>query len=317
MITIKAPFSFLFIVSLSCTVFSMIELKGFVPPQINEPALIYEYKRIHTAIAPFRRIDMSAITVTFFSEGRAGNRKYSLPEWGGGGAIGRNTVVVNVDTKPFLNHTSYQITVHELVHIAISRICDTIDIPRWFHEGLAMVLSAEVTDRENIVISKAIFSGSLMRLAAIDSVNGFSRFRAELAYSQSRAAALFLIDSYGMEIIPEIIRSVLQKGSFWEGFHDALQISQNELEALYIGYVMKKNGRFLWLLDYNLLWACMALLFLAGYAVTMMRVRQRRMILEMEDAMLMKGDQVSGEADEDGGDTEDVEYTEYDDDEKK
>ena len=277
---------FLLIITLIITLSSQVMLKGFVPHEINEGAILYEYKRIYKSLAPGERIDLSPLNVTFYTENMPTNENFSLPEWGGGGAIGKNDIVVCIDKKPFLNHSTYQITVHELVHIAINRVCQDIAIPRWFHEGLAMILSGEATTRENIVISKALFSGSLMQLRAIDSVNAFGRFRAELAYCQSRQSVLYLVDTYGIGVFGEIIKASKEKGSFWKGFHEMLQISEKELESLYYKYIMKHHGRFFWLVDYYLIWSGIVLLFLMGYVATLIRIRKKRKILEQEELQL-------------------------------
>ena len=274
---------FLFLIILIVTLSSQVMLKGFVPHEINEGAILYEYKRIYKTLAPGERIDLSPLNVTFYSGKYSSNENYSLPEWGGGGAIGKNDIIVCIDKKPFLNHSVYQITVHELVHIAINRICQDVAVPRWFHEGLAMILSGEATTRENIVVSKALFSGSLMQLKAIDSVNAFGRFRAELAYCQSRQAVLYLIDIYGIGVFREIIKASKETGSIWKGFEEVLEISERELELLYRNYIMKNHGRFFWLADYYLIWSGIVLLFLMGYVATLIRIRKKRKLLDQEE----------------------------------
>jgi len=69
---------------------------------------------------------------------------------GGGGAIGRDLIVVPIDFKPFLEQSFFQITVHELVHIVLGRGYPGLAIPRWFHEGVAMTLAGELTLQENV-----------------------------------------------------------------------------------------------------------------------------------------------------------------------
>ena len=276
---------------------SQVKLKGFVPPEIKESGIVYEYKRIYKTLAPKEQVDLSPLSITFYTEHWSSKEKYSLPEWGGGGAIGKDNIIVPIDKNPFLNHTIYQVTVHELVHIAINRICQDVAVPRWFHEGLAMILSGEATTRENIVISKALFSGSLMQLHSIDSVNAFSRFRAELAYCQSRQAVLYLIDTYGLEVVAEIIEASKQKKSFWSGFKEVLELSEKELQLLYQSYIMKNHGRLFWLVDYYLVWSGIVLLFLIGYVATVIRIRKKRKLLEQEEKLEdieFSGDTFSG-----------------------
>lgn len=258
---------------------AQIVLKGFVPRDINEAAVMYEYKKIWKTLSPSHRIDLSPISISFFSKKVAQKYAFTLPEWGGGGAIGKDRIVVHIDKKPFLDHNPYQTMVHELVHIAINRTCSGFHAPRWFHEGLAMALSGEVSERENIVISRALFTGSLMSLRAIDSVNSFSRFRAELAYCQSRQVIRYLIANYGIEIIPELIQAANRSGSFWQGYHNILRISEAELESYYRKFIMENHGRFFWLVDTYLVWGVMVLLFLTAYIFTVIRIRRKKRLM--------------------------------------
>ena len=50
---------------------------------------------------------------------------------------------------------------HELAHIAINRICDTVKIPRFFHEGVAMSLSGSITIDEQLTLSIALLNHNL------------------------------------------------------------------------------------------------------------------------------------------------------------
>lgn len=255
-------------------------LQGFVPPSITEATIIYEYKRIFHFFKPDDPIESSPITVIFISKSDNKQEHYSLPEWGGGGTIGSHKILMNMDKSPFLDHNLYQTLIHELVHLVINRICENIYIPRWFHEGVAMYLSCDITNRENLVISKALFSGSLMGLAAIDSVNSFGRFRAELAYCQSRQAVQYLIDTYGIEIIGEIISALNTESSFKQGFFKVLNITELEFESWYRKYIFQNHGKFSWLIDTYMLWFGLVILFIVGYIVTVIRVKKRKKMME-------------------------------------
>ncbi len=276
----KIVFTFLLTSVIVSSSFSIpIKLKGFVPLDIKESAIAYEYKRIYKTLAPSRHIDNSELNITFYTKKGSSGFTYSLPEWGGGGAIGKDNIVVCMDLKPFLNHTIYQITVHELVHIVINRICKDTFIPRWFHEGLAMILSGDPTTTENIVISKALFTGSIMPLSSIDSVNSFGQFRAELAYCQSRQAIRYLIDTYGIEVVPDIIEAANRHESFWKGFFDVLQVSEQEFESFYRKFIIQHHGKFFWLVDYYLIWGGIVILFIVGYIVSVLRKRKILLLL--------------------------------------
>jgi len=61
------------------------------------------------------------------------------------------------------------------------------------------------------------------------------------------------------------------------------QLSEKELQLLYQGHVMKSHGRLFWLVDYYLVWGGIVFLFLTGYVATLIRVRKKRKLLELEE----------------------------------
>ncbi len=258
-------------------------IQGFTPREIDRATIQFEYKRLYKILAPAGPIDTSRLTIIFYSKAVESNERYSLPEWGGGGAIGTEKIVVNIDKNPFLDHSPYQVTVHELAHIVINRISMGIAVPRWFHEGVAMLLSGEATEREQIVLSKALFAGSVMPLYSIDSVNSFGRFRAELAYCQSRQTVLFLIDTYGIEILAEVLEAAIEKGTFWGGFHDVLQVTPRELDLFARKFIYQNHGKYLWLVDEYLVWVVILFLFLLAYIITIFRIRAKKKRMEEEE----------------------------------
>ena len=112
-----------------------VTLEGFVPHGITAALASHEYRRIWITLAAAQRPERSPVQIQFLSK-KDIHATYLLPEWGGGGAIGRNHIVVALDGEPFFHNDYMQTTVHELTHIVINRICTTTIVPRWFHEGV-------------------------------------------------------------------------------------------------------------------------------------------------------------------------------------
>lgn len=243
-----------------------IELTGFVPPGIDAAFVNYEYRRLWKAIVPFRHPDTSGINILFFNTHGTVAEEGLLPEWGGGGAIGRDRIVVPIDRPEFLEMDLGRTLVHELAHIVLNRAApDRVYFPRWFHEGVAMALSGDLSEREKFALSKAMFSGSLMPLASVDSVNLFPQFRAELAYAQSRLAVEWLVSTYGVEVIGEIVEGSVKRGSFSGGLDETLKIGPREFESSARNYLLQTQGRFWWILDEYLVWALISLFALFSF----------------------------------------------------
>ena len=137
--------------------FGQLRFEGRVPAEINPLFMASEYTRIYRKVAPMQRPDRSPLRIIYYSKNDTSAKGIILPEWGGGGTIGGNLIVIPVDFKPFLQQNFTQITVHELVHAVLYRAYPGVNVPRWFHEGLAMMLSGELSFEENTVVSKAVF----------------------------------------------------------------------------------------------------------------------------------------------------------------
>ena len=253
----------------------ILQFEGIVPPDVDKIAMNAEYHRIYRVVAPGKRPDASPLKIVFYSEKSGAALSGLLPEWGGGGTIGANLIVIPTTFKPFLDQSFSQITRHELVHAVLARSYPGVDIPRWFHEGVAMTLSGEISFEENVIVSKAIFAGSRMELSWVDSVNGFGRNRADLAYARSHLAVQFLIEQYGIEIIAEILQASQRTGSFWKGMRAVLSISPQEFDFL-ASKDMSSRYRWAFLFaDYSALWVGIALLFLVATLAAIMRKRKK------------------------------------------
>ncbi|HUI92967.1 MAG TPA: hypothetical protein VLX68_12030 [Chitinivibrionales bacterium] len=279
--------SFLIILSIYITLaFSdQLEFEGAIPPDVNTAALTADYYRIYHLVAPRQRPDERPLRIVYYSEKSKENFDDVLPEWGGGGAIGGDLIVIPTKFKPFLDQSFSQITRHELVHAVLARAYPGVAIPRWFHEGVAMTLSGEIGFQENVVVSAAIFTGSLMPLSSIDSVNSYGRNRADLAYCQSHLAVLFLIDQCGIEVVPDLLIMARKTTSFWKGLHAVLGVTPNEFEALYRKDISSRFQLAFVFADYYAFWVAVALLFLVAAGVAIVRKQKKLAQMEREEAM--------------------------------
>jgi hypothetical protein len=267
---------------------AQIALEGSVPAGIGAPALVSEYYRIYRIVAPEKRPVKWPLRIIYFTKSHSHGTGFALPEWGGGGAIGDSLIIIPVDFKPLLEQSFPQITVHEIVHSVLSRAYPGLQIPRWFHEGAAMLLSGELSWEENATVSKAIFLGRLMPLASIDSVNSFKRGKADLAYSQSHLAALYLVDQYGMEVLPKILRAGRRSGNLYAGILEATGLNHREFEQAVVSYIASKYRLVFIVTDSYLWWGLIALLFIAGYIATKRRNRKRAAAMEEAERIEME-----------------------------
>lgn len=291
--------SFLFIlISIISSEADQLQFEGPVPPDVDKSVMTAEYYRLYRVLAPRQRPDARPVRIVYLGPKESAVQEYGLPEWGGGGAIGRDLIVVPTATKQFLDQALAQVTRHELVHIVLNRAYPSCAVPRWFHEGVAMTLSGELSLEENVIVSRAIFTNSLLPLSSIDSVNGFGRNRADLAYSQGHLAVLFLIDQYGLGVLSEVLISARKTGAFWKGMDAVLSITPQEFEQAARSYITARYKLVFLFADYPTFWVAIVFLFLVASGVAIVRKRRKLGLMERAEQQDTASGSGSGDTDD-------------------
>jgi hypothetical protein len=258
-------------------------LMGRVPSSITTDYLTPAYSRILRSVSPPGAIDTAPITIIYYS--RSDERKLGvrLPEWGGGGAIGRDTVIIPVDKSLAADMAIDRVTLHELVHIALERQYGRLRIPRWLHEGMAMTLSGELSFEEQAALSRAVFAHRLLPLDSIERVNRFDAYGAALAYSQSHLAVLFIIQTWGMDALPELLTTLRKTGTFDAALMAVFGLTPQEFERL-VNDAVTARYRYLFLIgDTWLYWLPGALLVVVGFIAVRLRKKKRLAQMELEE----------------------------------
>ena len=277
-----------------------IALAGRVPFGVTDSFVMNNYARIWKDVAPDVPIDKNRINIIYYS--RADQRKLGvrLPEWGGGGAIGSDTVIIPVDHAPLADMDLRRVTVHELVHISLDRAYGRLRLPRWFHEGLAMTLSGELLFEEQLTLSRAIFTKRLMPLDSVERVNRFDAYGADLAYSESHLAVAYLIDKYGLDGIPELLEATRTTGRFDQALLQVFGFTPEEFDRLVMTYIANRY-RFMFLVgDSYLFWLPAAALVVVAFVLVRIRNKKKRKRMEEEEARELleeaEEDKVNGDA---------------------
>jgi hypothetical protein len=286
------------------------DLQGAVPASITRGFLDSGYHRILSAIAPDRpAADTTPVSIIYYTRNDSRKLGVRLPEWGGGGAIGRDTIIVPVDKTPVADMTIDRVTLHELVHIALERSYGRLRLPRWFHEGVAMTLSGEISFEEQAAMSRAVFARRLLPLDTIENVNRFDGYVAAVAYSQSHLTVIFIIATYGMDAIPELLSTVRKTGTFDSALMAVFGLTPQEFERLVFDDIHKRY-RYLFLIgDTWLYWLAAALLAVVAFFAVRLRNKKRQAQMEQEESAVampplaevpMENDDEANELCEDG-----------------
>ncbi len=274
----------LILLFLSICLSAELQFEGPLPPHLDTISLNKEYRRIHALINPAQPVDSSPVIIRFYSRSDAKILGVRLPEWGGGGAIGKDTIIIPVDKNYAFFNTDFQrIAAHELVHIVLVRSYGILRVPRWFHEGLSMALSGEISFDESVILSRAILTSSLLHLDSIENLNRFDHWKAQLSYCQSHFAVSFLIDTYGYDLLPELLSATKRRRNFEAASLEVFGLSTREFEKL-LQIEIQKRYKYLFLIsDYSLFWVGGALLLIAGFIVTRIRNRSKSKQMELQE----------------------------------
>jgi hypothetical protein len=261
-----------------------IRFQGPIPSELNLQQLEMEYDRICKQIDSVFIQDSAPVIITFYKQADAQVWGIRLPEWGGGGALGFDSIFIPVDKKSAFHESDYfSIIVHELVHISLARSFGYLKIPRWFHEGIAMTLSGELSFEEQVLLSRAILTNSLIPLDSIERLNRFGSAKAQLAYCQSHFAVRFLLQTYGEDLLPELFKEVQRNRSFENACIELFGLNSKEFNVIVKKEIESKYRYAFFFNDETFFWFLILLLAILAFVVTWFRNKRKRRLLEIQD----------------------------------
>ena len=208
-------------------------------------------------------------------DGFTGSR---LPGWSQASTDYERSVII-LKSPTFSSVTEKELrrtVIHELTHFIIGATTLPYEVPRWFNEGLAVQMSGEEKFRSKIAISRALFTKSLIRLNEVEKILTFESERANLAYSESRAAVMFLIEKAGAGAVRSIIEKINSNQTFDAAFTEVTGMDPLEFEIEF-RKDMKERYRYYFLAaadDY--IWFLIPGLFILAYLAV--KLKNRRII---------------------------------------
>ncbi len=200
--------------------------------------------------------------------------KNTIPEWSRG--VTRPDIhLIILLTDQIKQNEFFSVVRHELVHAWMGSLYPGIQTPRWFDEGMAVLLSGERVSDNTTIISRAVLTGSLFSLDDVSQVLKFGRTKARLAYAESYTAMRFFVKYFGWKKFPVLFATLKQTRSFKKAVEAATGLSLYEFEDTFLDYA-KKNYRWQFLFDIDLyLWLALPVFVAVSFWWIKRRNRKR------------------------------------------
>jgi hypothetical protein len=172
------------------------------------------------------------ITVMLVSEDSPAARQ--SPSWVAGFADGDAGLIVIFPARtPSYPYDSMEALLHhEVTHVLVRRAAPGADVPRWFHEGLAMTLEHTWGLRDRSELALAVVGGE-QTLATLDADFRGSAATAARAYGVAGAFVRDLISRHGTEFPARLLVSMRSGARFDEAFSAATSLPLADAERLF------------------------------------------------------------------------------------
>lgn len=204
------------------------------------------------------------------------------PEWAIGLSLGdRQTVIVGRETQmPGGGQNELDKTfVHELAHVAVDIARDGQPVPRWFHEGFALMIAEEWTRQRRETLARAASTGSLISLAQLEGNFPAHHNLSSLAYAESFHFVRFLKDRHGLDSLRATMDRVRGGTEFDEAVEEATGESMAALESTWRTQLTDDTSWFALFRDDFAIFFGAVLIFIIGWVL-----RKRRLAASPDEA---------------------------------
>ena len=212
------------------------ELAFVAPPELEPVAASLRRLETERLVSVMRLLGLTdagpPITVMLAPEDSPVARRTA--SWVAGFANGDAGLIVILPARtPSYPYDSMEAVLHhEVTHVLVSRAAPGADIPRWFHEGLAMILEHTWSLRERSELALAVVGGR-PSLATLEADFHGSATTAARAYGVAGAFVRDLIRRHGPGFPARLLASLAAGAQFDDAFKAATYESLAEAERLF------------------------------------------------------------------------------------
>lgn len=190
----------------------------------------------------------------------AGARGQFAEPWVAGLALlHADRVLIRMD-GPGILYTS-EVVRHELAHVAVHALAKGRPLPRWFHEGVAMVVAGEATlDR----LQQGLGAGGFGEFDTLDGVNAAfrgHRLKVQRAYAVSAGFVRFAVRRSGdRRSLANLHRRMALGLDFSPAFTATFGLAPRDLYGLYARYLDSASSRWSLFASDALVWGFISVL---------------------------------------------------------
>ncbi len=198
-------------------------------------------------------------------------RELGGPTWAAGLALPSRGLVLVRSPHQLTRPDDFRLVlVHELAHLYLARALRGRRAPLWLEEGLAMYASGEGGFALAGTMARGVLSGRLHPLAGLAERFPAQAREASLAYAQSYYLVSYLLNTYGPQVLPRLIRELSRGRELTVALHKVTGRSLAQVEE---DFFAAMDSRFSWL---ALVFAGGTLWALVGVAAAVGLVWRRR-----------------------------------------
>lgn len=156
-----------------------------------------------------------------------------VPPWVSGYAYGDQGVIVLLParTPTYPESSMEELLRHEVAHVLVARAAGGRPLPRWFHEGLAMIAGVSWGFDDRSQLTLALVARGAVPLAEVEQQFGAGPSAVQRAYAISGAFARSLLARHGDDAAGRILDGVAEGLSFDDAFRRATGETLAEAES--------------------------------------------------------------------------------------
>ncbi|MBI4753055.1 hypothetical protein HY793_01610 [Candidatus Desantisbacteria bacterium] len=214
-------------------------------------------------------------------------------KWAVGLATGNNRIVIFSPRKFGDKSEIERLIKHEYTHILLRQATKGHFLPRWLNEGLAMHYESNTWHiPDDIRLTEAILSHSLLSLDLLSWYFPSDRKKAELAYSQSLNIVGYIMKEHGYGSLNHLIREIAAGHDFDTSLINSIGIDSHSLETEWYKSLSKRYNWFYRFTDTALIWAALPIICIIAYIRKKRQGERKKRQWEIEDGMLPSGNEL-------------------------